>query len=312
MNEPLIVRHRPATFDAVWGHQETVAALQRRIADPRRPHAYLFTGPSGVGKTTIARIIGNALGADPVEVDAASNNGVDAMRTLVELGHFMPPAAQARLIILDECHMLSRGAWNAALKVLEEPPDHLYLALCTTELFKVPETIITRCHHVKLDRLNDQQIADLLVEVLIKEGWAEIINDDVFQLVVQESLGSPRRALSLLQTVYDVPAIAEAQRIITLQGSASPVIQVLRLILSGPGTWGAVQPMLAQLGDDDFSEQTLILASRYIIGAMNREKDDTRAKRLWELLACFVYPVHSYDPRSVFYQAIGRILWSSV
>ena len=310
-NEPLIVRHRPADFDQVRGHTETVAALRRRIRDPGRPHAYLFTGPSGVGKTTLARIVGTVLEAEVIEVDAASNNGVDAMRALVELGHYLAPGAQARLIILDECHMLSRNAWNAVLKVLEEPPAHLYLALCTTELHRVPETIVTRCHPVKLDRLDQRQIADFLVDVVEAEGWHDML-PDVFTLVVQEAQGSPRQALSLLQAVYDAPSPGEARRIISLQGSASPLIQVLQVLMSGQGGWSAIRPLLAQLGDDDFSEQSLILASRYLIGALNREESEKRAARLWEILSAFLYPVHSYDPRSVFYGAVGRILWSEV
>jgi DNA polymerase III gamma/tau subunit len=310
-NQPLIVRHRPNAFAKVCGNNETVAALERRINDPRRPHAYLLTGPSGVGKTTIARIIGSNLQSNIIEVDAATNSGADAMRTLVEIGYYMVPGHQSRLIIIDECHALSRTAWQAALKVLEEPPDHLYLALCTTELARIPETIITRCHHVKLDRLHDAQIADLLIDILSKEGWADTILDNVFQLVVQEALGSPRRALSLLQAVYDAPSYAEAQRIIAIQGSASPMIQALNVLIKGQG-WEAVRPMLAQLSDDDFSEGALVLASRYIIGAMNREESGKRAERLWEMLASFSCPVHSYDPKSVFYTAIGRILWSKV
>ena len=307
---PLIIRHRPARFDEVHGNGETVAALQRRVKDAGRPHAYLFTGPSGVGKTTIARIVGTTLGADIIEIDAASNNGVDAMRALVDLGHYMPTGAQARLMIIDECHMLSRAAWNALLKLLEEPPAHLFLALCTTELNKIPETIATRCYHVKLDRLTDRQIADLLVEVIQKEDWANTLREDVFPLIVAEADGSGRGALKLLQTLYDAPSLGEAQRIVSLQNSGS-VITVLRAVIEGRN-WDHVRPLLAQLSDDDFTEATLIQASRYICGAMQKEDVGKRAARLWEMLAAFIYPAHSFDAKAIFYGAIGRILWGSV
>jgi len=312
MNEPLITRHRPASFAAVRGNSEAIASLERRISDPGPPHTYLFTGPSGVGKTTLARIVGTVLGAEVIEVDAASNSGIDAMRELIDLAQYTPPGGRVRLITIDECQMLSRSAWNAALKLLEEPPNHLYVALCTTELNKVPVTIATRCHHVKLNSLPDNLIAGLLVEVLEAEGWTEVIHDDVFNMVVQEALGSPRRALSLLQAVYDAPTLDAAQTIAALQGAASPLIQIMQMMVSGRANWSAVRPLLARMDSDDFSEGALVLASRYIIGALNREENADKAAKLWAMLGAFVYPANSYDPRSIFYAALGRILWGSL
>jgi DNA polymerase III delta prime subunit len=309
-DEPLILRHRPQTFTAMYGHAETLGALERRVTGPGRPHAYLFTGPSGVGKTTLARIVGGMLDATIEEIDAASNSGVDAMRELVEAAHYRVPGAHTRLIIVDECQRLSRAAWDAALKVLEEPPAHLYWALCTTELSKVPDTIVSRCHHVRLNPLDDRDIMTLLLDVLEAEGWADTINDDVLELVMQEAEGLPRLALTHLQNVYDAPTRAEAERIIGLQGPASPLRQVLQFIVSGRRGWDHIRPLLAQLSADDFNEGSLTGASRYLIGAINRETKEERAKELWELLACMVYPAHTYDPRSIFYAAIGRMLWS--
>jgi DNA polymerase III gamma/tau subunit len=308
--QPIILRHRPQTFEQITGHQEAIAPLQRVLESNGRPHAYLLTGPSGVGKTTIARIIARQFNSEVIEVDAASNNGVDAMRLLIDLGHYMAPGAQTRLIILDECHMLSRNAWNALLKVLEEPPEHLYLALCTTEFFKIPNTILGRCYHVPLKSLDDQIICDYLLDIAGKEKW-EIVNDDVFALIVRESDGSPRRALSLFEVAHDAPSLAEAKRIVAIQGSDAPMTQVLRILIGGQGKWAAIQPMLAQLSDDDFTEGSLINATRYIIGTMNKlaPENEAQAKRLWTLIAAFVYPAHSYDPRSIFYAAVGRILW---
>jgi DNA polymerase-3 subunit gamma/tau len=311
-NQPLIVRHRPATFADVRGDQSKISALRRRVEEPGRPHAYLFTGPSGVGKTTLARIIGQTLKSEVIEVDAASNNGVDAMRVLVDLGQYMAPGAQSRLIILDEAHMLSRGAFNAALKMLEEPPDHLYLVLCTTELFKIPHTIVTRCHHVSLEPLSTPEIEEFLVEILIKENWDTVIQDDVFQLIATESGGSPRQALSLLQSAYDAPSQAEARRIIATLGVSEPVRDVLRILVSGQGrTWENIQPLLLMISDDDYSDTMLIEASRYVIRALENETSAQKAAKLWSLVAAFVYPAHSYDPKSIFFAAIGRILWEA-
>jgi DNA polymerase-3 subunit gamma/tau len=308
--QPLIVRHRPATFDGVWGHKAIVDALQRRITGDGRPHAYLFTGKSGVGKTTLARIIAHTLNSEILEIDAASNNGVDAMRALVDIGYYMSPGAGSRMIILDECHMLSRSAWNAALKVLEEPPSHLYLALCTTELYRVPETVVTRSYHVKLDRLSDLDIEDYLIDILIKEEWD--VDKDVFRLVVKEAEGSPRLALALLQECYDAPNEAEAKRIIATAGSSAPLLQIIDLVMRGDGNWKEhIQPLLGQIPDDDFSEAGITGACRRIIGWIRNAETENQARRYWSFLAYLTYPAHSYDPKSLFYTALGRMLWSN-
>jgi DNA polymerase III gamma/tau subunit len=311
-SEPLILRHRPTAFAEVWGNAGAVQALARRIGEPGRPHTYLLTGPTGIGKTTLARIIGEQLDADIIEVDAASNNGVDAMRALTELGELMPMVRANRVMILDECHMLSRAAANAALKTLEEPPEHLYFALCTTEFGRVLDTVKSRAYHVRLDRLPDSLIEEFILDVLVKEDWGEVVHPEVFRLVVQEAEGSPRRALTLLQSVFDAPNGEEAARIIALQGSAEPLRQVLGILMSGQGGWEHVRPLLAQLSDDDFNETAMIGACRYVIGGLNREHNAGRARRLWTVLAHLTYPSHGYDAKSLFYSAVGRVLWGEV
>jgi len=312
MSEPLIVRHRPKVFAEICGHQEAIAALQRRLAEPGAPHTYLLTGPSGVGKTTIARLIAGGFGAAITEVDAATHTGVEAMRGLVDDSAYLAAGTTRRMIIVDECHRLSPSAWDAALKTLEEPPEHLYWALCTTELHRVRDTVVTRSYHIPLDRLSDQAIEEFLLDIMIAEGWTETVRPEVFRLVAIEAQGSPRQALTLLQTCYDAPDIAEAQRIIALQSSTEPMRQILAMLVDGRGKWAAIQPMLAQLSDSDFSEGALIGACRYVIAALNHQTDERRARRLWELLAALTYPSHGHDPKSLFYAAVGRILWGDV
>jgi DNA polymerase-3 subunit gamma/tau len=155
MSLPLVIKYRPKSFEEVIGHEDMLMALLRAISSDTCPHSFLFTGVSGLGKTTLARITAMELQADPLEIDAASNNGVDATRGLVELGQHMSMVGDGRrAIIIDECHTLSKQAWQPLLKLLEEPPDHLYIMLCTTELEKVPDTIRNRCFHVVLKPLH--------------------------------------------------------------------------------------------------------------------------------------------------------------
>lgn len=309
---PLITRHRPTQFTEVCGNAAAVGSLARRIGQPGQPHAYLFTGPSGTGKTTLARIVGTVLNTDIFEVDAASNNGVDAMRALVDSGYYLAPGAEGRTIILDEVHRLSRNSWDILLKVLEEPPAHLYIALCTTELYRIPNTIVTRCYHVALKQLATREIEDFVLDIMDREGWVDLVQPDVFHLIVNEANGSPRLALTLLQEAYDAPNEAEARRIIAIQGSDSPLIQILTILMSGQGGWDSIRPMLAQLSDDDFAESEIVRASRYLIGALSREESEGKAQRMWRVLADLTYPAHSYDPKSLFVAAVGRALWGGL
>lgn len=309
--EPLILRHRPREFAQVHGHAAQVTALERRLHEPNPPHCYLFTGPSGVGKTTLARITSRVLDAEIIPIDGASQSGVAEMRSLLD-DYATIRTSIARLIVIDECHRLSPNARDAALMTLEEPPPHLFFALCTTEYGRVHETIRTRSYHVKLDRLTDREIEEFLVDIIVAEDWSDTVDPGVFNVIVHEANGSPRQALSLLQVAYDAPDTAEAQRIIALQGSPEPVRQVLSMLMTGQGSWDHIRPLLAQLSDESFTEDILIGACRYVGGGLLRETRAERARRLWELLASLTYPARGYDPKSIFLAAIGRMLWSSV
>ena len=307
-NEPIIVKYRPAQFGELIGNEAINAALLRALSsETSRPHAFLFTGPSGIGKTTTARIVATHIGAEVIEIDAASNNGVDAMRALVDVGqHMSLSGAGTRMFIIDEAHALTKPAWQAILKLLEEPPPHLYIALCTTEANKVPDTINTRCYHVALRALKPAEIEDLLILVAELEGWT--VAPDVMQAVVQAATGQPRKALSILQSVWDAPSRDEVRRIINLMDASDPLIAVCQHLLAGKKSWKIIGEQLQRLDIDDFEEAS-IAAGRYIMGAMTNARDENDARRAWLLLEALLFPANSWDKKAVFIAAVGRMIW---
>ncbi len=304
--KPLINRYRPEDFDEVVGHDLVLRGLQRAISQAGPPKSYLFTGVAGLGKTTLARIVAKALECEPVEIDAASNSGVDDMRNLVELGnHVSITGAGRRMFIIDECHALSKPAWQAILKMLEEPPDHLFLALCTTELQKVPETIQTRCYHTQLKPIPPGDLEQLLTAVAEAEGWD--VDNDVMATVVQAATGQPRKALSMLEAVHDVGSREEVKRVLSLIDDSDPVFELCKLVMAGKG-WDLVQKQMARVDPDSF-QQAPVLLGRFLTGAMERAKSDKEAHRAWTMLDALLFPSSSHDPKANFFAALGRIYW---
>ena len=220
MYQVLYRKYRPQTFSDVCGQETVTAALRNEIKNGTPAHAYLFTGCRGTGKTTCAKILAKAVNClspvdgdpcneceicrgiddgsilDVVEIDAASNNGVDSIRELREEVNFTPAAAKYRVYIIDEVHMLSAGAFNALLKTLEEPPAHVIFVLATTEVHKLPATILSRCQRFDFTRITPADIAARIRFVAEKEGFS--VTDDAALLLARLSDGAMRDALSLL------------------------------------------------------------------------------------------------------------------
>ena len=220
MYQVLYRKWRPQAFADVYGQNHITAALKNELQTGRLAHAYLFTGSRGTGKTTCAKIMAKAVNClhpvdgdpcnecdickgidsgaimDVVEIDAASNNGVDNIRDLREEVNFTPAVAKYRVYIIDEVHMLSTGAFNALLKTLEEPPPHVVFILATTEVHKLPATILSRCQRFDFHRIQPADIAARIQYVAGQEQFT--VTDEAATLLARLADGALRDALSLL------------------------------------------------------------------------------------------------------------------
>lgn len=194
--------YRPGSFKDVRGQDQVIRPLQEQLENETVAHAYLFAGSRGLGKTSIARIFAKELGTegtDLYEIDAASNNSVEDIRALTENVYTLPFSSPYKVYILDEAHMLSKAAWNAFLKTLEEPPPHAIFVLATTELDRVPETVQSRCQVYEFRKPSREGLSKLVAEVSKKEGYS--IEPSVADLVALLADGSYRDALSVLEKV---------------------------------------------------------------------------------------------------------------
>ena len=214
--------YRPSTFEEVAGQEHIVKTLQNALATRKLAHAYLFAGPRGTGKTTMAKLLAKALNCDEgighqcnecknckaiiegthpdvLELDAASNNGVDEIRELIDKVKYGTILGRYKVYIIDEVHMLSTGAFNALLKTLEEPPEHVIFILATTEPHKILPTILSRCQRYDFTKLSDKDIKARLKAVLEKEGVA--YNDEAIDIIISLADGGMRDALSILDQV---------------------------------------------------------------------------------------------------------------
>ena len=216
----LALKYRPQNFDDLIGQEVVAETIINSIKADKIPNAYLFTGIRGIGKTTTARIVAKTLNCsngienkckvkcdncdaitnsshiDVLEMDAASKTGVDDVRDLIEFSRYGPTSAKYKIFIIDEVHMLSKQAFNALLKTLEEPPSYLKFIFATTEIKKIPITVVSRCQRFDLSRIKSSELLDFIKKIKDKENGK--VTDDALKLIVKISEGSVRDALSLL------------------------------------------------------------------------------------------------------------------
>ena len=224
-NKVLAIKYRPQIFDELVGQKIIVDTIKKSISINKIPNAFLFTGIRGVGKTTIARILAKNLNCtdlkknnclnnkcdnceqisesrhiDVLEMDAASKTGVDDVRDLIEFSRYGPTSSKYKIFIIDEVHMLSKQAFNALLKTLEEPPNYLKFIFATTEVNKIPITVLSRCQRFDLMRISFDELLNFLKKVTSSENKS--LDEDILKLIVKMSEGSVRDSLSLLDRIF--------------------------------------------------------------------------------------------------------------
>ena len=259
-SEVLALKYRPQTFKDLIGHEEITSTIFNSLKNKKSSNAYLFTGIRGIGKTTFARIVAKALNCergidnlcndnfctncesiinsnhiDVLEIDAASRTGVDDVRQLIEFSRYAPTIAKFKVFIIDEVHMLSKQAFNALLKTLEEPPEYLKFIFATTEVKKIPITVISRCQRYDLSRLQSEKLFEYIKNVVAKEK--KKLEENAIKLIVKMSEGSVRDALSLLDRAIlsnkgDLLTYEQVQNIFGYTDKGS-YIDLLKFILEG-------------------------------------------------------------------------------
>ncbi len=256
MTEVLYRKYRPLNFDDVVGQQHVIKTIKNSIRDNKVAHAYLFSGSRGIGKTTIARILAKVINCknpkdsnpcneceicksinqnkflDMIEIDAATHTQVDKMRDIIDRINFTPSLGKYKVYIIDEIHMLSKGAFNALLKTLEEPPSHVVFILATTEIHKIPATIISRCQRFDFRRLKVAEITNCLTDIAKKEGVK--VSKEALDFIAINANGGMRDSESLMGQILSVSGdeitLEDVQEILSV-ADISISIKMVNLIL---------------------------------------------------------------------------------
>lgn len=319
-------KYRPNQFSQIIGQDHIRSSIEGMLKSGAIGHAYLFSGPRGTGKTTLARLLARAINCtgkktdveacgkceicleivngqsvDIIEIDAASNRGIDEIRDLREKIAFAPARAKYKVYIIDEVHMLTKEAFNALLKTLEEPPKHVVFILATTELHKVPETIISRCQRYQFHRASTASLVEVLLDVAKKEGIK--LAGEAAGILAERAEGSYRDALTMLGNVASAPQL-DAQTLRELIGlpPAETIEAVLGSIKTANPTELArtLQKFINAGGDMAVLTRTLANSSReYIFNLSNPAELPFFSGLLEELLVALVKARHSVDATSL-------------
>ena len=276
MFQALYRKYRPQTFNDIVGQNHIVSVLKNAIDKNQISHAYLFYGSRGTGKTSIAKIFANEVNGneiyqkenvDIIEIDAASNNGVDEVRDIKEAIKFLPTEGKYKVYIIDEVHMLTTAAFNALLKTLEEPPAHVIFILATTEIHKIPATILSRCQRFEFKNLSQDQLIDRLKYIAKEENL--VIEEAAIEKIATLAKGGLRDAISILDQVSNYAEEISLNHILEVTSSISEddILEFYRSLLQGDVTKSLLKynEFVSQAKDTKLLLNDLINVTRDIV-----------------------------------------------
>lgn len=301
--------HRPNSFDDVLGQDVAVRSLKRAVKD-NRAHTFMFVGPAGTGKTTLARILANSFAGNGnktvnlIEHDGASKSGADDMRALMaSLQYRAIGESPVKFVIIDECHKLSSAAWTVLLKPTEEPPSHVYYAFCTTEMGKIPKAIVTRCLRYDLKPVKEELILELLIKVADAEKLD--VSDEIIEAIAENSGGSPRQALVYLEECLSCKSVNEARAIMRSAGQSKELIDLARWLVAGKGqTWAEAAKYLKALEGQE-AESCRIVLMNYFAAVLMNAKSDKAAANMLRLIEAFKTPYYTPDKMAPLLYSVG-------
>jgi len=300
--------YRPSTLDEVLGHNLIKNSIQGAFECEKVPHAFLLVGETGSGKTTIARIIANMLGVNRygrTETDSALLTGIDAMRELIHASRHKSiiKGCDKKFVIIDEAHLVTVAAQNALLKVLEEPPKHLYFALCTTNPEKIIPTVKNRCISYEFKKLETSDIIKILERACEGEGAKRTKAE--LSLIAQVADGSPRNALTSLEKCFECEDITEIREMLSVPEENGTVYEVCRELV-GSRHFGTCAKIIKKMSNSD-AEVARIHIVNYLNGCLLKAKKKEIAQRFSELMESFILEFSPATAKAELTLAVSRI-----
>lgn len=309
-------KYRPTGLSGIVGQSHIVRSLEKLFAGAERPQTFLFHGRSGTGKTSLARVVALLAGADPSaidEVNAANRTGVEDWRKQLETLQHMPQKGDVRAIIVDECQALSPSSWKLLLKPTEDVPAHVVWIFCTTDLVKVPETLVTRAIEYPVKDCGPDELSELIASVWADEdpetaAEGSFRTDAIWELV-RYAQGSPRQALTGLETVIGAESIDQVKALLSRARPPQPVIDLIRALVSGRANLRQAVKMVQGLGPGVDPESVRRALLKYTVKViMSDRTPDANLPRLTRMLDHFSVPYADRHSVAPLLASIGKAL----
>jgi DNA polymerase III delta prime subunit len=301
VSEESYKKFRPKTFKTVAGQAAAVQSLEGFLQKGKIPHFVLFSGPSGVGKTTLARILATKLNCGPndlEEINCASFRGVDTVRDLQRRMGMSPLTGPVRVFIVDESHQLTKDAQNAFLKILEDTPSHVYFMMATTEPDKLLPTIRTRATHVQLKPIGAKELTDVVTRIAAKQKIE--LTEEILEKLIAVSEGSARKALVLLDQIAGIDDEETALKLLTEDSGRAEIVEICRELLKPKPSYGTIQKLMKTITDEPETIRRAILG--YMTGILSSNTNKPLLNRAYVVVDSF---------RDSYFESGKAGLWAS-